>query len=135
MRIWKGLMAAGGALVGLLGGWSPLLTALCAFMALDYLTGLCVAALGKSDKMETGGLSSKAGFMGLLRKGLIVLMVLMAALLDRALGEAAVFQMAATCFYIANEGLSVLENAEALGLPVPEALRAALENVRKKVKK
>ncbi|NLF26509.1 MAG: phage holin family protein [Clostridiales bacterium] len=135
-RVLKALAAAGGAVVGLLGGWTPLLTVLCAFMALDYLTGLAAAARGKSDKTETGGLSSKAGFDGLLRKAVIMLVVLMAALLDRALGtEASMFLSATACYYIANEGLSMLENAQALGVPIPEALRGALENVRRKGEK
>ena len=79
-------------------------------MGIDYASGLIVAACGRSPKTEAGGLSSKAGFVGLARKGFIMLIVLLATLLDRAVGnQAMVFQSAATCYYIANEGLSILE--------------------------
>ncbi|MDL2207038.1 phage holin family protein, partial [Eubacteriales bacterium OttesenSCG-928-N13] len=82
---------------------------------------------------EGGGLDSKTGFIGLAKKGFIVIIVLLATMLDRALGtDAMVFQMATTCYYIANEGISILENAGLMGLPVPEAVHRALEQMREK---
>ena len=131
--VLKWLAAVGGAALGWFGGWSPLLTALCAFMGIDYLTGLIVACRGRSPKTESGGLSSRAGFMGLLRKALVILVVLMATVLDHAIGnEQLVFQSAAVCYYIANEGLSIFENMALLDVPIPEPLKKALELFRKK---
>ena len=132
-RIAKAACAAGGAIVGLLGGWSPLLTALCVFMAVDYLTGLMVAWKGKSSKTENGGLSSKAGFDGLLRKAVILLVVFLAAILDSALDMGkTMFTSACVCYYIANEGISILENAALIGVPVPPVIRRALELLKEK---
>ena len=130
-RITKWFAALAGAVAALFGEWSLLLTALVAAMGIDYASGLIVAACGRSPKTEAGGLSSKAGFVGLARKGFIMLIVLLATLLDRAVGnQAMVFQSAATCYYIANEGLSILENAVLLGVPVPGKVRGALEELR-----
>jgi len=134
-KVVKALAAGGGAVIGLLGGWTPLLTVLCGFVALDYLTGLAVAIKGRSTKTKNGGLSSKAGFDGILRKALILSVVLMAALLDHALGDStAIFTTTTVCYYIANEGLSILENLVQLGIPVPNALRCALGMVEEKAK-
>lgn len=128
---WLG--AAAGAALGWFGGWSPLLTALVAFLAMDYFTGLIVAWRGKSPKTETGGLSSKAAFDGLLRKMFIILVVFMATVLDKALGtDKTMFQSATICFYIASEGLSLVENLALMDVPIPDPLRKALEIFRNK---
>ena len=132
-RMLKWAAGIAGAIAGLFGAWSQMHTILVAFMATDYITGCVVAALGRSSKTEGGGLSSKVGFIGLAKKGIIMAIVLLAALLDRALGNSAmVFQSAAMCYYIANEGLSVLENAGALGVPFPERMKRALETMRER---
>lgn len=132
-KVLKALAALGGAVVGLMGGWTPLMTALCVFMTMDYLTGLLVAWRGRSDKTENGGMSSKASFDGLLRKALILAVILMAALLDHALdSEQAVFRTACVCYYIANEGLSILENMALMGVKIPTSVKNALELVGKK---
>lgn len=131
-RLLKGIAALGGAVAGFFGEWSALLTALIAVMAVDYVSGVLVALNNRSKKTASGGLSSKVGFAGLLKKGMILLVVLVATLVDKAIGsEGMVFQSAAVCFYIANEGLSVLENAALLGLPVPSAIRRALDELKK----
>ena len=102
-------------------------------MAMDYATGVIVAWRGKSPKSETGGMSSRAGFDGLIRKGFIVIIILLATVLDRAIDNGGmVFQTACTCYYIANEGLSILENAVLMDVPVPGAIKGALEIFRKK---
>jgi toxin secretion/phage lysis holin len=133
IKITKIGAAVAGAVAGLLGEWNALLTTLAALMVIDYLTGFIVALRGLSPKTETGGVSSKAGFDGLLKKGFIVVIVLVATILDRAIDTgAAVFQTATVCYYIANEGLSVTENAALMGVPVPEAIKKALEMFRKK---
>ena len=132
-KIVKGLAAAMGAVAGFLGEWSVMLTALAVAMGVDYITGLIVAWRGKSPKTDGGGLSSKAGFDGLARKGVVILIVLLATVLDRALGgDVAVFQTAAAGYYVANEGLSILENAALMGVPFPPRVKKALEALKAK---
>lgn len=132
-KIVKTVCAAVGAIMGVFGEWNLLLTLLACVMLMDYVSGLIVAALGRSLKTENGGIDSKVGFIGLAKKGFIMLIVLMATLLDRALGvDKMVFQTAATCYYIANEGISIFENAGMIGLPVPPVLKKALEQLRQK---
>ena len=99
-------------------------------MAADYLSGLAVAGMGKSTKTENGGLSSKVGWQGLLRKGMMMLVVLAAALLDNAMGDAHIFRDAACWFYVANEGLSLLENMILVGVPFPQKLKDLLEQTK-----
>ena len=122
----KALAAMGGAVAGALGGWDALLRVLVWMMAADYLSGVIVAVMGRSRKTDYGGLSSKAGAEGIARKGLMLLVVLCAALLDSAMGAANVCRDAAIWFYIANEGLSLLENLGLMGVPYPEKLKALL---------
>lgn len=132
-KIIKGACAVAGAIAGIFGEWNALLTILAVCMVLDYISGLIVAAMGKSNKTEGGGIDSKAGFIGLAKKALIMLIVLLATVLDKALGtDRMVFQTAAACYYIANEGISIIENAGKIGVPVPGALKKALEQLRDK---
>ena len=130
-KITKAAAALVGAAAGLLGEWNVLLTVLAWMMCIDYATGLICAWRGRSPKTETGGVSSKAGFDGLARKGLMILIVLTATLLDRATGSgSALFQTAAAAYYIANEGISILENSALLGVTYPKQLLDALEALR-----
>ena len=130
-KVIKCAAAVAGFIAGLFGQWTLALTILVIMMAMDYLTGVFVALIGKSPKSEGGGLSSKVGFIGLARKGFIMLIVLIATLLDRAVGNASmVFQTATVFYYIANEGLSVLENADLMGVPFPAFVREKLEIMR-----
>lgn len=132
-KILKTICAVAGAVAGFFGGWNAMLTILVIAMAADYLSGLIVAICGKSPKTAEGGLSSKVGFIGLAKKGFIMLIVLLATLLDRAIGDTSmIFQSAATCYYIANEGLSILENAVLLDVPFPEKVKEALEEIKEK---
>lgn len=132
-KIIKFLAGVAGAVAGLFGEWTVTLTILVAVMMIDYITGWIVAWCGKSPKTESGGLSSKVGFVGIAKKGFIMLLVLLATLLDRAIGnEAMVFQSSLVFYYIANEGLSILENAALMGVKFPEKLRKALEALREK---
>lgn len=126
-------VAIGAAIGAAFAGWSwtPLHTILVIFMIVDYLSGVIVAAAGLSPKSDTGRLSSKVGFIGLAKKMFIILFVLLGAALDTALG-ASVFQSMIICMYIANEGLSIIENASLLGVPIPKALKDALEIMRQK---
>ena len=110
---------------------AAMLLVLVAFMAIDYVTGLAVAWLGRSNKTKTGHLDSKVGFAGVCRKCLMLLFVLMAAMLDRALGtDSPIFRSMVIWFYIANEGLSILENLAVAGVPFPRRFRQALEQLR-----
>ncbi len=135
--MWDKLTKAGaavvGALAGLLGEWNVMLTALAVLMVLDYLSGLLCAWRGVSPKTVTGGVSSKVSFDGLAKKAFIMLIVLLATILDHVIDMgSAVFQTAATMYYIANEGISILENAALLGVPFPERMKKTLEAVKKK---
>ena len=132
-KMTKLLAGAAGAAAGLLGQWDASLTILAALMVIDYLTGLLCAWRGRSPKTEGGGVSSRAGFDGLVKTAYILAVVLVATLLDRAVGsESAVFQTAATLYYIANEGISILENTSLMGVPYPRLVRGALEALREK---
>lgn len=112
--------AAGGVAAYLFGPWDVLLTALLAAVILDYATGVAAAAMQKQ-------LSSAIGFRGLVRKVTLFLIVGLAAMLDRlVLGTNGALRAAVCLFYLVNEGLSVLENAAKIGLPLPDALKNAL---------
>ena len=131
-RIIKALAAALGAAAGLLGEWNVMLTVLAWFMGIDYVTGVIVAWRGRSPKTAHGGISSRAGFDGLIRKAFIILVVLMATLLDHVVGGSAAFQSAAAMYYIANEGISILENTSLMGVPYPAAVRETLERLKER---
>ncbi len=129
--IWdKGIKiaaAAIGAVAGIFGSWSWLMTVLLACMVADYISGTLVGWMGKSLKSEYGGLSSKVGAIGLVRKGLMLMVVLVAALLDKALGQGnTMFRDAVCWFYIANEGISLMENLTLAGVPFPKKLKELL---------
>lgn len=112
---------AGEHLLGLVGGWDATLKLLVAMMALDYAAGILVACLGRSHCSATGCVDSRAGFSGLMRKALILMVLAVAAQVDATMDGA--FVRAATAwFYIVNEGISVLENAALAGVPLPGKL-------------
>lgn len=129
--VFAALAAAGALITQALGGWDLTLKALVAFMAVDYVTGLLVAAVFKrSPKTEKGALSSWAGFIGLVRKCDILLLVLLAVMLDNMTGSG--YIRAGVClFFTANEGLSILENLGLMGVPYPAFLRDMLEAMHK----
>lgn len=111
----------GGWLGWFLGGCDGLLYALIAFVVIDYLTGVMCA-------INDHNLSSEVGFRGICRKVLIFLLVGIANILDvQVIGAGSVLRTAVIFFYISNEGVSLLENAAHLGLPVPEAIKVVLE--------
>lgn len=115
--------ALGGWLGYFLGGCDGLLYALIAFVVIDYLTGVMCAITDKK-------LSSAVGFKGIFRKVLIFLLVGIANVIDvEVIGTGAVLRTAVIFFYISNEGVSLLENAGHLGLPVPEKIRSVLEQL------
>lgn len=118
------LAVFGGIAAYLWGPFDALLIALIAAVALDYITGVANAAIHKN-------LSSAVGLKGLIKKMLVFMIVALASALDRLLLDANGAVRAAVClFYIANEGLSILENAAACGLPLPAALKSALKQLQ-----
>lgn len=113
----------GGWLGWFLGGCDGLLYALIAFVVIDYLTGVMCA-------INDRNLSSEVGFRGICRKVLIFLLVGIANILDvQVIGTGSVLRTAVIFFYISNEGVSLLENAARLGLPVPDAIKVVLEQL------
>lgn len=120
----------GSFIAGLFGGWDTALATLLIFMAVDYVTGLIVAAAGKSPK---GKLSSKIGWRGLVKKCVVLLLVLVAAQLDVVLGMD--YVRAGVCVaFLCNEAISILENAGLMGVPLPAALKNAVELLQSKGK-
>ena len=120
----------GSFIAALFGGWDSALATLLIFMGVDYVTGLMVAAAGKSPK---GKLSSKVGWKGLAKKCVILLLVLVAAQLDVVLGTS--YVRAGACIaFLCNEMISILENAGLMGVPLPAALKNAVELLQKKEK-
>ena len=118
--------AVGGWLGYFLGGCDGLLYALIAFVAIDYITGVMCAIADKN-------LSSEVGFKGICRKVLIFLLVGIANILDvQVIQTGSVLRTAIIFFYISNEGVSLLENAAHLGLPVPEKIKVVLKQLHDK---
>ena len=121
--------AVGGWLGYFLGGCDGLLYALIAFVVIDYLTGVMCAIINRE-------LSSAVGFKGIFRKVLIVLLVGIANIIDvQVIGTGAVLRTAVIFFYISNEGVSLLENAGHLGLPIPEKIKTVLEQLHDRAEK
>jgi toxin secretion/phage lysis holin len=116
---------SGTVITYIFGGWDTALIVLVVMMALDYVTGLTAAAINKE-------LNSNIGFKGLLRKALIAAVLIVAVLLDRLLNEGTwVFRTLVCYFYIANEGLSILENVGKCGVDLPDKLVNSLEQLKK----
>ena len=126
----KGVVAiVGTALTWLFGAWDTALMVLVCFMALDYCTGVVRAFINKE-------VSSDIGLKGIARKTVILIVLIVAVLLDRLLNTGTwVFRTIVCYFYIANEGISLLENCSGLGLPVPESIQNALIQLKDGEKK
>ena len=121
--------AVGGWLGWFLGGCDGLLYALIAFVTIDYVTGFMAAAADHK-------LSSEVGFKGICRKVLIFLLVGIGHILDtQVIGSGSVLRTAVIFFYISNEGVSLIENAAHLGLPIPEKLKDVLEQLHDRAEK
>lgn len=123
------VIAIGTGFTWLFGAWDIPLVVLIVFMVLDYITGLTRGYINKE-------LSSDVGLKGIARKGVIFIVLIVAVMLDRLLNTGTwVFRTLTCYFYIANEGISLLENAVALGAPVPEKLKDALAQLKEGNKK
>jgi len=130
--ILKWTAAAIGAVVSFISGIPVIMWVLIGMMTIDFVTGLITGVLGKSNKTEGGKLSSRAAFEGLMKKVMVLLVVFLAVLVDLAVQTGAGVSFSAvtgaTClWFIASEGISVLENAAELGVPIPDVLLRALE--------
>ena len=122
-KIQMAVAAIGGWLGYFLGGMDGLMIALIVFMALDYITGLMCAVIDKK-------LSSAVGFKGICKKVLIILLVGVAHIVDlHVVGTGSALRSAVVCFYLSNEGVSLLENTAHLGLPIPEKLKEILSQL------
>lgn len=124
--------AVGSFIVSLFGGWDTGIGTLVLFMCIDFFSGLAVAGIfKKSTKTETGALESKAGFKGLCRKCMTLLFVLVAHRLDLAIGTTYI-RDAVIIGFMANELISIVENAGLMGLPLPAVLIKAIDVLKKK---
>ena len=122
----------GSLIASLFGGWTEGLTTLLIFMGIDYVTGLLVAGVfHKSTKTESGALESRVGFKGLCRKGAILLFVLIGHRLDLAVGTSYIRDAVCIAF-VANELISIVENAGLMGLPVPVVITKAIDVLKSK---
>ena len=122
-KIQMAITAIGGWLGYFVGGVDGLMTALIIFMVIDYITGLMCAVADRK-------LSSAVGFRGICKKVLIILLVGVAHIVDlHVVGTGSALRSAVVCFYLSNEGVSLLENAGHLGLPIPEKIKTVLEQL------
>jgi toxin secretion/phage lysis holin len=135
MRVKNILCTAAGVgsfIVSLFGGWDTEVGTLVLFMAIDFFSGLAVAGVfKKSTKTETGALESKAGFKGFCRKCMTLLFVLVAHRLDLEIGTTYI-RSAVIIGFMANELISIVENAGLMGLPLPGILVNAIDVLKKK---
>jgi toxin secretion/phage lysis holin len=122
----------GGMIASAFGGWDAALTTLVLFMVIDYISGLTVAGVfHASRKTESGTLESRAGWKGLCRKGMTLLFVLIAHRLDFAIGVSYIRDTVIIGF-IANELISIVENAGLMGIPLPSVITKAIDVLTKK---
>ena len=135
-KIFTTLALAGSALAELFGGWDMALETLLILMAADWITGglLLPAVFGKSPKSPNGALESRAGWKGLCRKGMTLFYILIAARLDRLPGMDYIRN--AVCIgFIANELLSIVENAGLMGVPLPAMIRKVIDILKENAEK
>lgn len=125
-----GVGALGAWIANLFGGWTLAMTTLLIFMCVDYVTGLIVAAAGKSLKSTNGGLSSKVGLIGLAKKFMIMLMLLVACRLDMLIGTNYIKDMACIAFVL-NELISITENV-GLFIDLPPIFKKAIDILKSK---
>ena len=127
--------AVGGFIAMAFGGWNDALITLVIFMTVDYITGLTVAGIfKKSKKSESGALESRAGFKGICRKGVALLIVLVATRLDVVM-KTTYIEDAVIIAFIANESISIIENAGLMGIPIPDAITKAIGILKKESEK
>ena len=134
--ILAALAASGAFIAELLGGWDWSLQSLIIFISIDFILGLLVAGVwGKSNKTVSGKLDSKACWQGLIRKGGILLVVLIASRLDIVMNTNGFVRTAVILYFIGNEGISIIENLGIMGVPFPKWLKEKFENLKEKNEK
>ncbi len=127
-----GVGVIGSAIAALFGGWDAALMTLLIFMGVDYITGLIVAGVfHRSEKTDNGALESRAGWKGLCRKGVALLIVLVACRLDLVMGSSFI-RDAVVIAFTANETISIIENAGLMGVPIPAVITRAIEVLKNK---
>lgn len=132
LYIMTALGVIGGGCAYILGGWDTPLKTLLLFMAIDYVTGLVIAGVfKKSNKTEHGALESKAGWLGLFRKGMTLFIVLIAHHLDNMIGSDFI-RTGVIIAYIVNEAISITENAGIMGVPIPDVIKKGIEALQQK---
>lgn len=130
------LTIIGTGIAKICGGWDGALQTLVFMMVTDWVLGVLIAIFWKkSNKSESGSLDSRAGFKGLLKKGVIIAVVAIATVLDSMVGTDAVVRTASILFYIGNEGISIIENIGIMGVPFPPAMKNAIEVLQKREQK
>lgn len=133
--ICTGIGVIGSLIASAFGGWDAALITLMLFMAIDYISGLLVAGVfHNSKKTETGTLESRAGWKGLCRKGMTLLFVLIAYRLDLAIGVDYI-RNAVIIGFMANELISIVENAGLMGLPLPAVISKAIDVLTKQAER
>ena len=123
--------AIGSVIAGLFGGWNTGISVLCLFIVLDFITGIIGAALCKSNKSETGGINSKVIWIGILKKILELMMVVVGHQFDLLLG-ATYIRDAVVIAYIITETVSIIENAGLIGLPIPPIITKVIDVLKNK---
>ncbi len=132
VKILSLLGCVGSVIASLFGGWDAALVTLVIFMGIDYVTGLIVAGVfHTSEKTQNGTLESRAGWKGLCRKGVTLLVVLVACRLDLMMGSNFI-RDAVVIAFVANETISIIENAGLMGIPIPAVVVKAIEVLKKK---
>lgn len=132
MKLLTLIGITGSWIASLFGGWDAALITLIIFMGIDYVTGLIVAGVFKaSEKTQSGALESSAGWKGLCRKGVTLLVVLVACRLDLVMGSSFI-RDAVVIAFIANETISIVENAGLMGVPIPGVVKKAIEVLKSK---
>lgn len=132
LKILSAVGVAGSFIASLFGGFDAALVTLLIFMGIDYATGLAVAGLfHASRKTPNGMLESRAGWKGLCRKGVTLLVVLVACRLDLVMGSSFI-RDAVVIAFIANETISIIENAGFMGVPIPEVIVRAIVVLKQK---
>ena len=130
--IYAAAAIVGASVAAAFGGWDTAMTTLLVFMGIDYVSGIiCAAVFQRSPKTENGALESRAGWKGLIRKGMTLLIVLIAARIDILL-DTTYFRDGVCIAFILNELLSIIENAGIMGVPIPNVIKKAIELLKNK---
>ena len=126
MNVWHGILTTVGGFFGwFLGGMNGFIYALLAFVVVDYITGVAAAFIEKR-------VSSAVGFKGIIRKVMIFVLVGIGNIIDtEVIQSGSAVRTAIAFFYLSNEGISILENASVIGLPIPKKLREVLQQLKK----